>query len=82
MVRKEIPYYMYANEQNPDGTTMVELFTSEEDTIPDVSYIHGFAGVTIRSHEPGWGSIPINGRERLKTVRDSLIEACKHFGIE
>lgn len=80
-IRKENPD-AFAMKGEGSGEMQVAFFTSEQDTRPDVSYLLSFIGVTITSHEPSWGSIPINGRDRLKTVRDGLIEACERFGIE
>ncbi|KKQ45667.1 MAG: hypothetical protein US63_C0012G0002 [Candidatus Moranbacteria bacterium GW2011_GWC2_37_8] len=48
-----------------------------------VSHFVGSDEVTIRStNQRSYGSIPINGRESLKLLRDAMIEICRMEGIE
>ncbi len=81
MIRKKIRS-VYSTEKNPDGYTQVAFYTKKGDKRPDISCLLGSEEVQITSHEPSWGSVPIRGRDRLKTLRDGLIEICKELGIE
>ena len=60
----------------------VKFFTNVGEELPDLSYIQGSESVTVMSHVLSWGSVPVTGRDRLKTLRDGMIEVCKELEIE
>ncbi len=62
------PYDLFVATMNRGGN---------EHTKGAVSLFVGEARVTIRSNVPTWGSIPVEGRENLKLLRDALIRICK-----
>lgn len=63
----------------------VKIFTlveGEDDIGAEIEHEVGSNEVTIRSNVPTWGSIPVNGRESLRLLRDALIEVCKERRIK
>lgn len=55
---------------------------ASEHSLGAISHTIGSYAVVIRSNQPSWGSVPIEGREELRLLRDTLTKICEMEGIE